>query len=183
MINYFKMKDLDGLEIEDLIGKPPIPYNELTKYKNVDELLGKENYAIILYLTAPNEGHYVAITANDETGKIRFFDSYGLHFGAEKEYGAGYSNQFGRQIDRLIGQYNPEWNKVDYQSKKSKISTCGRWSSIACKLRNLSLKQIEEFFKGNNDSFLRQDDNIATLLTMLTLNDITSYFKSVSRSK
>ncbi len=55
-----------------------IKYSELKNYKNITDLLPKNNsYAIILYENQPNSGHWTAIMRYNKDGQdlIEFFDS------------------------------------------------------------------------------------------------------------
>jgi hypothetical protein len=183
IVKHYKMTDLTGEEIENIIGKPPILYSDLAKYKSLEQVVGKEKYAIILYQTSSySEGHYVAITQGDN-GVFRYCDSYGIDVLHELQY-TPYDQQLPKYLVHLfekVGNY--EVNRTDFQGKRSGISTCGRWSSLFCKFRNLPLLRITELFKTNNDAFLRDNDNCATILTLLALNDITSYLDAIPRGR
>jgi hypothetical protein len=182
MVEYFKQTDLNGLEIQNLIGRPPVLYSDLAQYSSVDKLLGDFNYCIILYQTSSRtSGHFVALTRNDTTGKIRFFDSYGFFPDQERQF-TKYDQMIPPYLTQLLKGHDFEYNNVDYQAKQSNITTCGRHSSMACHLRNLSLAQIKEFYTDNKSQFLNKADNSVTLLTMLGLHDIRKFFTAGSRS-
>jgi hypothetical protein len=182
-VNYFKKQDLNGEEIIKLTNKAPVLYSDLAKYKTIDDLLGKEGYVIILYQTSSKTtGHFVAITRNDKTGRIRYADSYAIRNpDAEIQY-TPYDQSLPKYLSALLEGTNFESNTVDYQSSQKGVSTCGRWSSIFCLLRNCELSQISTFFKGNKGGFLQNSDNCATLITMWALNDITQFLSHLSQT-
>lgn len=183
IVKHFKMTDLSGEEIQTLIGKAPVLYSDLAKYKSMTQLLGKENYVVILYQTSSKTtGHFVAITRNDTTGLLRYFDSYSLTPDTELQFTA-FDRPLPKYIIGLLGNENYEVNKVDYQAKKSGISTCGRYASTACMFRNISLKRIEELYKMNKSSWLNEPDNAVTVLTLLGLKDISSYLDAIPRGR
>lgn len=181
IVQHFKMSDLSGFEIEKLIGKPPVLYSDLKKYKSLDALLGKHNYAVILYQTSSKTtGHFVAITRNDETGKVRFCDSYGIYPDGEIQY-TEYDKVLPKYLTALLKDVDFEYNTIDYQSKKSGVSTCGRFSSLFCIFRNLSLQAIQEMYKTNKSAFLQDVDNIVVMLTLVGLKDIQQYLQKIPR--
>ena len=177
MINYYKSRDLTGEEIFNAIGRLPILYSDLKKYSSLNQLFEKFDYCIIMYQTSSlTTGHYIALTRNDKTKKIRYCDSYGLTPLTELQYTQA-DQPLPKYLLNLLEGVDYEYNRVDFQSKKQGIATCGRWSSLFCKFRNLSLDEIERLFKNNKDPFLTQTDNSACLLTMMMFKDITRYNK------
>jgi hypothetical protein len=191
MVQHFKYKDLDGKEIEQLTGREPILYSTLGKYKSLNQLLGKYNFVVLLLQTSNiSTGHFVAITKPDGDGKFRYFDSYGFSPLTEiQEYVPFDNKHYPNYLPALFKNVEWEHNSIDYQSKKSgrngEVSTCGRWSSIACKFRNIPLPAISTLFKTNASAFLQDTDNTACLLTMLTLRNVPEYLddlKSLQRN-
>jgi len=182
IVKYYKMRDLSGSEIENLIGKPPILYSDLKHFGSIEQVLGKEGYCVVLYQTSSKTvGHFVALTRG-EGGKLRFADSYGLYPDAERQY-TQYDEAIPAYLTRLLEGTNFEYNKTDWQSWKHGVSTCGRFSSLFCLFRNLSLAQIEELFKMNQSAFLKDTDNVAVLLTLIGLDNIQEYGNAISRSR
>lgn len=62
-----------------------IPYHELKNYSSIEDLLKEFGAVILLYETKLNFGHYTALHY-DNTGRLEFFDSYGLAPDAELKY-------------------------------------------------------------------------------------------------
>lgn len=174
IVNYYKYTDLSGDEIKALTGRPPILFSDLAKYSNIDEVFGSFNYAIILYQTSSyTQGHYAALTRNNE-GKIRYCDSYGIPNPLKEVQYTPYDQALPNYLDKLLQGIDYESNTVDYQSWK-KTATCGRYAAFFCRMRNLSLIQINYLFK--NQGFLSIPDNMITTLTLFGLKDISDYFK------
>lgn len=181
LVKYYKMTDLTGQEIETLTGKTPILYSSLGKYKNVEEVVGKEGFCVILLQTSSKTtGHWCCLTRNDNTGLIRWCDSYGFFPDAERQY-TKYDQALPKYLTNLLEGHQFEYNKQDYQSKKAGTSTCGRFASLFCKFRNLSLLQIKELYTTNQGAFFKDVDNTVCLLTLIGLQDITQYLTSIPR--
>ena len=170
---YYKYKDLTGDQLEKALGKKVVLFSDLAKYKNISQLLGPENYVVILYQTSSyTNGHYVAITRSDK-GVIRFNDSYGIDPLRETQYTA-YDKALPNYIADLLQGTNYEKNTIDFQSWK-RTATCGRWSLLFCKLRNFSIIEISHLFQ--NQGVLQDKDFTASLLTLITFDNILGYFE------
>ena len=60
-------------------------YEDLEKYDTIDEVLGKNNGAVILFQNeSANAGHWVSLWKKDNT--IMYFDSYGLNVDEEIQF-------------------------------------------------------------------------------------------------
>ena len=130
-------------------------------------------------MSSKTDGHYIAITQNDKTGKYRYCDSYSLTPTSELKF-TPFDKPLPKYIINLFQNVDWEHNNVDYQSKEHGVSTCGRWAMLFCKFRNLSLAQFHAIFKTNSAPYLQQSDNDACLLTLVLLNNITSYLEDVT---
>lgn len=176
MIRHFNSTDLTGDEIKNLIGKPPVMYSDLSKYKTLEQLLGKEKYVVLLYQTSSKtNGHFVAITQYDD-GTISWRESYGYSPVQVKDL-CPYDDAFPSYVINLLSKYQVEYNTFDFQSKHKGISTCGRWASIMCRFRSIPLRDIVRLISTNKSDFLGNYDNVATMLTLLGLNDIPKYLE------
>ena len=178
IVQYFNKRDLTGDEIQRLIGKPPITFSDLAKYKSLAEVLGPEKYCIILYQTSSKtDGHFVAITQYDN-GVVSYRESYGYNPLQVKNL-CPYDDPLPGYVVQLLAGHQVEYNRFDFQQKNKSVSTCGRWASIFCRMRQVPLRNVVELITMNKSSFLSDYDNIATLLTLLSLNDITEYEQNV----
>ena len=180
MVQHYNKVDLNGDEISHLIGKPPVMYSDLPKYKDLEALLGPERYCVLLYQTSSKTtGHFVAITAYDD-GTVSWRESYGYSPIQVRDL-CPYDDHFPSYVIKLLSPYKVEYNTFDFQSKHKGISTCGRWASIMCRLRQIPLRDIVRLISTNHSEFLTNYDNTATLLTLLALNDVTKYLQQTSR--
>lgn len=178
LVSKYKTLDLTGNEVKLLCGLEPILYSELKNYKSIDQLIGRQKVAIILYQTSDKtDGHYVCV-GQRSNGQYFFFDSYGIHWGSEKQYGANFDKSLPRYLNNLFEKTGQEveWNTYDFQSRNPTITTCGRWASIAALWKNLSNKEFVGLFTHNKDPFLQNHDNCSVILTMLSLKNVREAF-------
>ena len=179
-IKKYRNEDLTGEQIQSVIGSTPVLYTDLKNYNSIFDLLPKAApYKIILIqVSSITSGHYVAIWLNYASNTIYYFDSYGYKVDKPITLGlAKYdtTNHIELYLTKLINASGCKlWeNIVDYQSKKDvRISTCGRWSSTAIRLRNLFPREFGLLFKGNVNKYLNQPDNVITLLTLLDFKSL-----------
>lgn len=183
LVKHYKQTDLDGNEIQDMIGSPPVLYADLKKYKNVKQLLGKDKRCVILYETSSRTtGHFVALYERFD-GVLCFCDSYGLRYDTEQQY-AQYTARLPKYLTELIESSGMpiEYNKVDYQNKSSRIATCGRYSSFFCLIgQKATFREIQSLLTTNQDAFL-VPDNIITLITIMGLHNIRHFFERENKT-
>jgi hypothetical protein len=177
IVQYYVNQDLSGEDILSLTGKKPIVYQELSKIKNINQLLGPEKFSIILYeVNSSSEGHWTCLYRQENNNMLTWFDSYGLDVDTEDLY-APTNAKLPKYLTQLIQKSGEKYqfNKIDYQSK-NQASTCGRWASCSAKIfRYMDLDQVDIFLK-NNDSAWLNPDRIVTMLTIYTLNQISQFF-------
>lgn len=178
IVKHYADRDLSGVEIENLIGKPPILYSDLTKYTFNTFFPRDSPFQIVLLQTkAINFGHYVACFLTDDA--IYYQDSYGL--GAPDTYKSytKYDEEYPPLLKNLLAT-DPRRrqvisNKTDFQ-KWGKAQTCGRWASLRILFRNLTNPQFESLFRGNQ-GFLNRPDYVATILTLNGLDNVQEFFE------
>jgi len=176
--NYFIKQDLSDVDIKTITGKEPYTYEDLGQFKTLDDLLGSEGFAVILYQTTKTSGHWTAIIKNVHNGQILFFDSYGFAPDFEIQY-TKYNQSLPRYITMLLQKSGKDivYNQYDYQKWSKTVSTCGKWASVAVKfLKHISLSQFQQLFTTNKNSLINQPDFTVTLMTLLALKDIPKYF-------
>lgn len=174
---YYTDRDLTGDEIQQLVGRPPVLYSDLPKYKFNTLFTKNQPYVVVLLQTKKiNFGHYVACFVNDDA--IYYYDSYGL--GAPDTYRSytPYDQQFDTLLKNIL-ESDPQQrpiisNTVDMQ-KWGRAQTCGRWASLRIMYRNLDNNQFHQLFVGNT-GFISRPDYLATILTLNGLQDIPQYF-------
>jgi hypothetical protein len=133
----YSLSDDDMAEL--LNGKYKIVTSrELSKYRNIDDLLEPYGHCIILYESMPNNGHWTALMKRPR-GRLEFFDSYGLT--PDSELGwldpewKRQSKQTHTNLIRLMlkSPYTLEYNDHKLQGKGREIATCGR--HVVCRIR------------------------------------------------
>jgi hypothetical protein len=130
-----------------------IPYNELSEYNTIDELLYPYGMTVILYLQAPNIGHWTCIWKNEN--KIFFFDSYGNRVDddqswiTEKERKILYQNM--RYLSILLKRAPYEIDYNQYKLQGPHVNTCGKWCCARLQLKHLSTDEFADLFKKHGN--------------------------------
>lgn len=170
----------DGVIREMLPDCKILKYSELKNYSNINQLLPKVgSHVIILFESAPNNGHWTALLRPSKN-EIEFFDSYGND-------DVKILNWISKDTNNQLGVYEPYlynllkkspyrcvYNKIKYQKDGNNIASCGRHCSfrIKCLLDgNMNIKQYYNFMKAiKNKSGLSYDDIVSGLVDPDKLN-------------
>lgn len=168
LLKYVKKKPLSSEDILTICenGANLLTYPELTKYKTLDEALGRKRALILLYETEQNYGHWVCVfKLNSNT--IEHFDPYGLKPDKELKFvPANYRKVSGQDYPHLTALlynsgYEITYNEYKLQKMKKDTNTCGRWVAMRIAMRMLPLEEFVKLFKLKG---LTPDD-VVTLLT------------------
>lgn len=167
LLNQLKAKALSNDEISYLLdGKVKVlTYPELSKYKNIDQLLKPYGCAIILYQTRKNFGHWIALIKQGPN-IIEHFDSYGIKPDNELKFvKSNMRRELGQDYPHLTyllyhSPYQLSYNQYKLQKMKKNISTCGRWSVARCILKDMPLDEFAKLFKVKG---LTPDDVVSML--------------------
>ncbi len=144
-------KPLSDTDIQKILGSDTkiIKYSELGHLYDIDQLLPNEkDYCIILYEDRPDRGHWTALLKYD--GVYEHFDSYGVKPDSELKWvSPKMREQLGQSepyLTKLVRKEEERFihNDVQYQSKDSKVNTCG--SHVANRL-----------YRFKNDDFSLSD--------------------------
>jgi len=162
-----------------------IKYSDFKKYNNIEELLPHaKSYAIILFETEINKGHWTCISRYNDKKKgdlIEFFDS--LADNGEPDSQLNWNN---KNINKLLGQGKPLlkplleksklpviYNKFKFQSEGNNkdgknINTCGR--HVVLRIKNLldcnrNLEDYYHFLNGVKKDSKNTFDEIVSHLT------------------
>lgn len=134
-------------------------YDDLAKYRSIDQILRPHGNAIILYKFGPREGHWVGVLNTiDESGNpvIEVFDPYGTS--VDRQFDQKCMLQFPRYLSQLLlkSPIPVHYNHLPFQTKSPTITTCG--SHVAARIMNqhLSLQEYKDYL----DSFREAYDNI-----------------------
>lgn len=117
-----------------------IKYNEIPKYKTIEEFLGPYGNAVILLETKRNFGHWICIKKTGDV--ISFFDSYGDFPDQQKKFvntkflkDSGQKfNIICKMLDEASYRYTIEFSDRRLQNLDDlSIATCGQWCSVFIK--------------------------------------------------
>lgn len=122
-----------------------INYDDITKYRSIDKLLGPFGFAVILYptglLNGATFGHWCCIFKTEM--RLEYFDSYG------KIIDSMIVQKVKRHLTKLMirSSYNLTYNEHQFQARREGINTCGRWVISRWLDRDLSLSQFKNVFR------------------------------------
>ena len=176
--NDKKIKQLKNISLSDrdvlkiVNGKANfVSYDQLKNVRNIDEILAPYGSCIILYLTKPNYGHFVALNlVGPDYDILEHFDSYGYVPDDELtdfEIDPRMREQLGEDYPYLLqlmydSPYDLSFNEHKLQARKNDVKTCGRWASMRTLLKHLPLEEFVDIFKNNK---LGTPDDIVTKFT------------------
>ena len=141
--------DLSGQDIKAITNNKArvISYHELANINSLDELLGINKAVILLYETKENFGHWTALfTIDDET--VEFFDSYGFAPDQELNYATYNDTPYLSNLMKASG-YNFIYNDKKLQTFAHDINTCGRWTSLRVRMRDIPLNEFIKLWTKN----------------------------------
>jgi len=153
------IKEIKASPISDSLIKQYLPdtrivmYNELPKYKNIEELLPTpKSHFVLMYQDSPSTGHWVGVLRLGNT--IEMFDSYGNYpdkdlnwVSEEKRHNIGID---GKYLSRLFNKTKLKvvYNTEPYQAKGNEVATCGRHVIFRILNSDLDLKKYHKFIKS-----------------------------------
>ncbi len=146
-----------------------ITYPELDEYESIDEVLGPNGMAILLYLVDDNVGHYACIFRRSKN-RLEFFDSYGIYLDDELEFVSDIENdRLGQEmpfLKRLIkrSKYNEiVWNDVALQERVAGVNTCGRHCAFRMFKKSLTHDNFIKIFRQAMEKGVDPDQLVTTL--------------------
>lgn len=168
LIKKLKMKSFSNDDIKKLVDTKIIIYNELSKYKHIDDALHPNGTLVILYMYKESYGHWTCLIKRDEN-TIEHFDSYPnmkpddeLSF-IDNEFRKEH-NEWYPYLTKLLydSGYNIEYNDQKLQEKHSDIRTCGRWVVARIFYKDVSIDDFIKFFTSNSKY---SPDDMVTVFT------------------
>jgi hypothetical protein len=138
-----------------------VTYSDLQKYDTIDQLLTKDKSCVILLIEwDQNIGHFVLLLKYIYNGQqvIEYFNSYGepvsfeiKNMDKQKRIELDQTNLYlNKLFDKALSTHNIIYNKVQFQSYRSGVATCGRHAMFRCLMLqdfNLSLSSYITFMK------------------------------------
>lgn len=131
-----------------------ISYQDLENFENIDEVLEPFGATVILYQQKKTYGHYTVLIKHSNT-LLEIFDSLGVGLDKELEFSEYNKRRHGGvavpHLTNLIeaSKYKIEANLVQLQNDSKDVNTCGKYSAIRIKFRELSLKQFVKMLKSS----------------------------------
>lgn len=150
-----------------------VRYQDLYKYKNIDDLLKPYNACIILIETQENFGHWTALLKYKQDGRwtVEHFDSYGLSPDDELKFVPdSMKRKLGEDHPKLTeflykSPYKVVYNKYKLQELKKGVNTCGRWCGLRVVFKDIPLKKFIEAFK--NSKRMSPDEWVVALTSFI----------------
>jgi hypothetical protein len=144
-------------------------YRQLQKYSTIEDVLYPYDAVILLYETKIDRGHWVCVFNHNNL--VEHFDSYGYSPDGELKFVPSYfrKTHYGKipHLTELL--YNSKkrvrFNEFRLQKLSKDVATCGRWVVARLLLKDLTIKQFRDLFRGKGiDS-----DILVTLFTQSLL--------------
>lgn len=151
-------------------------YENLPKYRNINQLLGRYGACIILFAFKPHYGHWCLIFKTNN-GELEFFNSYGgLDKGLpdetldyiDKDY-RKQSNQDYPYLSELMynSPFELNYNEFVFQKSRGDIKTCGRHCAVRLSLRHYNIYDYKTILDSLTKIMKTDYDGIVTYLTMI----------------
>lgn len=131
-------KPLSSLDIKHYLGDNAnvLVYDDLLEYDSIMQLLPKKkDFAVILFRTAEDYGHWITLIRNGNN--ILHYDPYGNRPDRIMEWNSAYMNRsLGQdfpQLSYLLNNaldegFRVTFNETQYQKRSDhSFATCGRW--------------------------------------------------------
>lgn len=152
-IKELMKKPLSGDDVMKIAGNKSkvLTYPQLSKYQTIDEVLGKDGTAIILYQTSNNYGHWVGLLKRGN--RIEIFDPIGVKPDDELKFINKHyrkvSNQHHPHLSYLLynSPYAIEYNHDKLQKDDKNVSTCGRHVGLRIRSKNIPLTKYVKSIK------------------------------------
>lgn len=131
-----------------------IPYNELPKYHNINELIKPYDCCIILHQARLNEGHWACLVLNKTKSPplLEYFNSYGdnvdeFSMVVDEPYKTMLHEDYPYLSMLMIDSpYELSYNERQMQEVAENISTCGRYCILRCLFKDMDLYDFLELF-------------------------------------
>jgi hypothetical protein len=153
------MKSLSNFELAKKLKIPMskiINYSLLRDYDSIDDLLGENDFRILLLEDKENSGHWTCILKLPEG--LCYFNSYGEQYDKDLSI-------IPRMVKKILGEDKPEitrllggqpcnYNKTKFQSDTSE--NCGRfvmWIIYKCIMNNFGFDEALDLLKSKGPDY------------------------------
>lgn len=148
ILEELKDEPFNGESIDKILeGKTKIiAYEDLAKFKNIDDLFGTFSSVCILFPIAETFGHWTCIIKHGKYDEhktwIEFFDSYGFYPDKQWDY-INPLYQKPHYLSRLLAnsKYPVDYNNIKLQADD--VVTCARHVVYRISMKNLPLERYQ----------------------------------------
>ena len=174
-MNKNKMSySLTNKDIEKFLGPDHIiKYSELSKYDDIDDVFGNNNFVVVLIVSKLNSGHWTNLLRYND-GTIECFDSYSGKIDDELKYVTNTMKHNLHEIDytltELLHKRKTIWSKYRYQRLEGGIDTCGRWVILKIIMfveGKMKLDYFENWFRKMKKQMKMSNDELVCDLIRL----------------
>ena len=164
-------------------------YDDLPKFKDVNELFGKDIDSIYLLLQIKNQetglssvGHWVCFIFHREKNEYYWFDPYGLRITEDLSL-----THEPDHIIKLVRGIKVEENTKQYQKFSSDINTCGRHCVVRSVFYHLNNKEYDKLLISPMVPLpIKEADSLVALLTGLASKSdevLITFFNKKEKNK
>lgn len=130
-----------------------VMYPDLHRMRTLDEVMGPNGAAIILFEAKPGYGHWCTVFRGPggDDGLVEFFNPYGGYPDDSLKFiGKGFAaktNQDYPYLSRLMMEspYRLSYNQYAFQRHANDVKTCGRHCAARLLLRGLNLDEYRDW--------------------------------------
>ena len=176
-INMQNLQKLLSTPLSSSFIKSKVPFVNFVSYIKIkdmtlQEILGRNNIAIILYLTERHSGHYTTLIKNGN--QLYYFNPYGLD--VDDDLNIVENNKrtsLGENIPYLLIKIRDsglpcDYNHIRLQKLSPEIETCGYWAIGRSLNRNLSNDEfVDEILEASKSRNMSPDEFIVNLVLYL----------------
>jgi len=163
---------LSDSDLKTLIpGVNIVVYNDIAKYRTIDDVLQGKPTVILFEMNEQNRGHWCCLFKQGNT--IYFFDSYGIFIEEQKKYMSKSFLRRANYLSKLIkdSPYKVDINFNKYQKMDSSINTCGRHVAVRLNCMDLNDKQYKKAIMEECKNSDMNPDELVVDLTMPIINN------------
>ena len=168
------MQKLLGTPLSSSFIKSKVPFVNFVPYVKIkdmtlQEILGRNNIAVILYLTERHSGHYVTLIKNGN--QLYYFNPYGLDVDTDLNIvKSSRRKALNENMPYLLIKIRDSGLKCDYnhiqlQEFSPYVETCGYWAIVRSLNRNMTNDQfVKEILQESKRTNLTPDELVVAIV-------------------
>ena len=140
----------------------------LAKGGNMNDVLGPEGYAVLLYEWELNNGHYIALIRHPK-GYIEIWDSFGRAPEVQLSTNFQFNHPDAHLLDKLIAKTPglnaaaTQVNRTQFQQMTKASQVCGRYATFRLLHRDLNMAEFNRRLAG-----VRKHMKVDDFMTLIT---------------